>query len=114
MVITASARSIETRSSKSPVSHAVTKRASASAFWASSRSPGGASRRSIAPRARWSALLIAAVVVSSIGSTVVQYLNAGLVDEFFLGVAPTFLGGGLRLFESIDEHSVALAIEPLD
>jgi dihydrofolate reductase len=46
------------------------------------------------------------------GSTVIQYLNAGLVDEFFLAVAPTFLGGGLRLFEGIDKQSVA--IEPVE
>jgi dihydrofolate reductase len=45
-------------------------------------------------------------------STVIQYLNAGLVDELFLAVAPTFLGGGLRLFEGIDKHSVA--IEPVE
>jgi dihydrofolate reductase len=46
------------------------------------------------------------------GSTVIQYLNAGLVDELLLAVAPTFLGCGLRLFEGIDKHSVA--IEPVE
>ncbi|WP_394844869.1 dihydrofolate reductase family protein [Pendulispora brunnea] len=43
------------------------------------------------------------------GSTVIQYVNAGLVDELFLAVAPTFLGVGLRLFEGIDKHSVTIA-----
>jgi dihydrofolate reductase len=46
------------------------------------------------------------------GSTIIQYVNAGLVDELNLAVAPTFLGSGLRLFEGIDKHSVA--IEPLE
>lgn len=39
-----------------------------------------------------------------------QYLNAGLVDELLLSVAPTFLGGGLRLFDGIDSGAIGLEI----
>ena len=39
-----------------------------------------------------------------------QYLNAGLVDELLLSVAPTFLGGGKRLFDGIDRSAVGLEI----
>lgn len=42
------------------------------------------------------------VRISGGGATVVQYLNAGLVDELLLSVAPTFLGGGKHLFDGID------------
>jgi dihydrofolate reductase len=41
---------------------------------------------------------------------VLQYLNAGLVDELVLSVAPTFLGGGKRLFDGIDRSAVGLEI----
>ena len=38
-----------------------------------------------------------------------QYLNAGLVDEMQLHVVPTLLGGGERLFDSVDDlHGLAL------
>jgi dihydrofolate reductase len=39
-----------------------------------------------------------------------QYLNAGLVDEFTIALAPVFFGAGLRLFERIDRHNVTLEI----
>jgi dihydrofolate reductase len=39
-----------------------------------------------------------------------QYMNAGLVDELLLSVAPTFLGNGLRLFDGIDASKIALEI----
>jgi dihydrofolate reductase len=39
-----------------------------------------------------------------------QYLNAGLAEELVLSVAPTFLGGGKRLFEGIDRGAVGLEI----
>jgi riboflavin biosynthesis pyrimidine reductase len=32
-----------------------------------------------------------------------QYLNAGLVDEFFIHIAPVFLGSGIRLFDGVDK-----------
>jgi dihydrofolate reductase len=39
-----------------------------------------------------------------------QYLNAGLVDEIDLNIAPTLLGGGERLFEGVgtDLHGLDL------
>jgi dihydrofolate reductase len=43
-------------------------------------------------------------------NVIVQYLNAGLVDEFSLAVSPLFLGAGLRLFDGIDERRIALEI----
>jgi len=39
---------------------------------------------------------------------VLQYLNAGLVDEFALAVAPVFIGEGVRLFDGIDRRRVSL------
>jgi dihydrofolate reductase len=38
-----------------------------------------------------------------------QYLNAGLVDEMQLHLAPTLLGDGERLFDTVhDLHGLAL------
>jgi len=42
--------------------------------------------------------------------TIQQYLNAGLVDEFHVAVAPVLLGAGLRLFDRIDKERIALEI----
>ncbi|MEQ1505771.1 MAG: dihydrofolate reductase family protein [Myxococcota bacterium] len=39
---------------------------------------------------------------------IVQYLNAGLVDELHLAVAPVLFGGGTPLFAGIDHRRVAL------
>lgn len=38
---------------------------------------------------------------------IVQYLNAGLVDEFSIALAPVFFGEGVRLFEGIDQRKVS-------
>ena len=35
-------------------------------------------------------------------STVRQALNAGVIDEFTLDIAPTLLGAGERMFEGVD------------
>ena len=43
-------------------------------------------------------------------NTIQQYLNAGLVDEFFIHIAPVFLGSGIRLFEGIDKDKYDLQI----
>jgi dihydrofolate reductase len=48
--------------------------------------------------------------ISGGGATVLQYLNAGLVDELLLSVAPAFLGRGTRLFDGIDKTRVGLEI----
>jgi len=42
--------------------------------------------------------------------TIQQYLNAGLIDEFFIHIAPVFLGSGLRLFDSIDPDKYDMEI----
>jgi dihydrofolate reductase len=45
------------------------------------------------------------------GATVLEYVNAGLVDEFHLALAPVLFGTGVRLFDGVDAGRVAL--EPL-
>jgi dihydrofolate reductase len=37
-----------------------------------------------------------------------QYLNAGLVDEFAIALAPVFLGAGLRLFDGVDRRRITV------
>jgi dihydrofolate reductase len=39
-----------------------------------------------------------------------QYLNAGLVDEFDIGLSPMFLGNGTKLFDGIDASKLGLEI----
>jgi dihydrofolate reductase len=36
------------------------------------------------------------------GATILQYLNAGLVDEFTIALSPVLFGSGIRLFEGVD------------
>ena len=43
--------------------------------------------------------------------TIVQYLNAGLVDELEIGLAPVLLSGGASLIREIDPEGVSLEIE---
>jgi dihydrofolate reductase len=43
-------------------------------------------------------------------NTIQQFLNAGLVDEFFIHIAPVFLGSGIRLFDGIDKDMYDLQI----
>ena len=43
-------------------------------------------------------------------NVITQYLNAGLVDEFTISLAPVIFGGGTRLFEGIDRSMVRLEI----
>ncbi len=42
--------------------------------------------------------------------TIQQFLNAGLIDEFFIHIAPVFLGSGIRLFDGIDKDKYDLQI----
>ena len=42
------------------------------------------------------------------GATIVEYLNAGLIDEFSIALSPVVFGSGVRLFESVDAGRVAL------
>ena len=39
---------------------------------------------------------------------IIQYLNAGLVDEFAIALSPVLLGAGRRLFDGIDASRVSL------
>jgi dihydrofolate reductase len=38
---------------------------------------------------------------------IVQYLNAGLIDEFSIALVPVFFGEGIRLFDRIDRRKVS-------
>ncbi|MBV9121707.1 MAG: dihydrofolate reductase family protein, partial [Chloroflexi bacterium] len=49
------------------------------------------------------------------GATILQCLNAGLVEEFTIALSPVLFGSGVRLFEGIDADRVAIepvAVEP--
>ncbi len=39
-------------------------------------------------------------------NAIVQYLNAGLIDEFTVSVSPVMLGAGVRLFDAVDADKV--------
>jgi dihydrofolate reductase len=45
------------------------------------------------------------------GATILQYLNAGLIDEFSIALSPVLFGSGIRLFEDVDADR--LALEPV-
>ena len=45
------------------------------------------------------------------GETILQYVNAGLIDEFSIALSPVLFGSGIRLFDGVDASRVAL--EPL-
>lgn len=42
------------------------------------------------------------------GEIILQYLNAGLVDEFSIALSPVLFGAGVRLFDGIDVERVGL------
>ena len=42
--------------------------------------------------------------------TIVEYLNAGLVDEFSVAVSPVLFGAGVRLFGGVDKRAFTLDI----
>ncbi len=44
-------------------------------------------------------------------NTIQQFLNAGLIDECFIHIAPVFLGSGIRLFDGIDKDIYDIQIE---
>jgi dihydrofolate reductase len=44
-------------------------------------------------------------------ATILEYLNAGLIDEFSVAVSPVLFGSGIRLFDGVDARRVAL--EPI-
>lgn len=43
--------------------------------------------------------------------TILQFLNAGLVDEFSIALSPVLFGAGTRLFDGVDPSRIAL--EPI-
>ena len=42
------------------------------------------------------------------GATILEYVNAGLIDEFSIALSPVLFGVGVRLFEGVDASRVAL------
>jgi len=42
------------------------------------------------------------------GATILEYLNAGLVDEFSITLSPVLFGTGTRLFDGVDASRIAL------
>ncbi|MEY2243755.1 dihydrofolate reductase family protein [Streptomyces sp. BF23-18] len=42
------------------------------------------------------------------GATILEYLNAGLVDEFSIALSPVLFGAGTRLFDGVDTSRIAL------
>ena len=45
------------------------------------------------------------------GATILEYVNAGLIEEFSIALSPVVFGSGIRLFEGVDASRVAL--EPI-
>ncbi|UZN03281.1 dihydrofolate reductase family protein [Cellulomonas sp. S1-8] len=41
-------------------------------------------------------------------ATILQYVNAGLVDEFSIALSPVLFGSGIHLFEGVDASRVSL------
>lgn len=44
------------------------------------------------------------------GESILEYLNAGLIDEFSIALSPVLFGSGIRLFEGVDASRVALEL----
>jgi dihydrofolate reductase len=42
------------------------------------------------------------------GAAIVEFLNAGLIDEFSIALSPVLFGSGIRLFEAVDDGRIAL------
>jgi len=51
------------------------------------------------------------VRISGGARTIQHYLNAGLVDEFIIHIAPIFMGAGVRLFEHLDKSKFSFEIK---
>ncbi|QDZ15472.1 dihydrofolate reductase family protein [Humibacter ginsenosidimutans] len=48
------------------------------------------------------------VRISGGAALIVEYLNAGLVDEFSIALSPVLFGKGIRLFDGVDDSTIAL------
>src|SRR6478735_3457247 len=44
------------------------------------------------------------------GATILEYVNAGLIDECSIALSPVLFGSGIRLFEGVDAGRVALEL----
>jgi len=44
------------------------------------------------------------------GATILQYVNAGLIDEFSIALSPVLFGSGIRLFDGVDASRIALEL----
>ena len=44
------------------------------------------------------------------GATILEYANAGLLDEFSIALSPVLFGAGIRLFDGVDAGRVALGL----
>ena len=44
------------------------------------------------------------------GATILEYVNAGLIDECSIALSPVLFGSGIRLFEGVDAARVALEL----
>ena len=42
------------------------------------------------------------------GATILEYVNAGLIDEFAIALSPVLFGSGIRLFEGVDAGAISL------
>src|SRR4029079_4772704 len=42
------------------------------------------------------------------GATILEHVNAGLIDEFSIALSPVLFGSGVRVFEGVDASCVAL------
>ena len=42
------------------------------------------------------------------GATILEHLNAGLIDEFSVALSPVLLGSGISLFGGVDADRIAL------
>jgi dihydrofolate reductase len=47
-------------------------------------------------------------IEAALGATIVEYVNAGLIDEFSIALSPVLFGSGIRLFDGVDTRRVAL------
>ena len=49
------------------------------------------------------------------GATILEYVNAGLIEQFSIALSPVLFGSGIRLFDGVDAARVALetiGVEP--
>jgi dihydrofolate reductase len=42
------------------------------------------------------------------GATILEYVNAGLIDEFTITLSPVLFGSGIRLFDGVDASKIVL------